>query len=95
MEGLEGYYRKYFDNVPDLALLADDKGRVQLGRDPFSDGSGVVLEADFTNGTVIIRVEHEGLVGYGFLDVTTMNQAYWRGETDQADYVLKIRLIES
>lgn len=91
-DNLAGHYRKYFDDAPDLELVADGQGRVLLGRDPFSSGAGVVLDEDFTNGTVIVRVEHEGKVGYGFLDVTGFNQAYWRGETDLADHVLKVRL---
>lgn len=89
---LDSSYRKYFDDTPDMQRVADAEGRVLLGRDPFSDGTGVVLLLDFTNGTIILRVEHEGRVGYGFLDVTAFNQAYWRGETDLADHVLQIEL---
>jgi len=92
IDTLTGYYKKYYDDTPDMDLLADDQGRVLLGRDPFSDGKGIVSLDDFVNGTVIVRVEHDGKVGYGFVDVTALNQAYWRGETDLADYTLNLTL---
>lgn len=93
LDGLGGVYRKHFDDIPDMERTADGQGRVLLGRDPFSGGDGVVIDIPFTNGTVIVRVEHEGRVGYGFLDVTTFNQAYWRGETELADHVLRVTLL--
>jgi hypothetical protein len=95
LEALEPTYRKHYDAEPDMELVADNAARVLLGRDPFSGGTGVVIRDEFTNGTVILRVEHEGRVGYGFLDVTWFNQAYWRGETALADHVLRVQLHES
>ncbi|MEJ2186059.1 MAG: hypothetical protein P8Z36_08995, partial [Gemmatimonadota bacterium] len=89
VDSLEGYYKKYYDNTPDMVLTADSTGHVLLGRDPFG---GIHQDMDFTNGTLIIRVEHEGAVGYGFLDVTGFNEAYWRGETELADDTLRVTL---
>jgi hypothetical protein len=87
VDSLSGYYKKYYDNTPDMVLTADSAGYVLLGRDPFG---GIHQDMEFTNGTLIIRVEHDGAVGYGFLDVTGFNQAYWRGETDLADDTLRV-----
>lgn len=89
VDSLDGYYKKYYDNTPDMVLTADSTGHVLLGRDPFG---GIHQDMDFTNGTLIIRVEHEGAVGYGFLDVTGFNEAYWRGETELADDTLRVTL---
>lgn len=94
LHSLDSIYRKHYDAEADLELIADAEGRVLLGRDPFSGGTGVILRDDFTNATLIVRVEHEGRVGYGFLDVTSFNQAYWRGETDLADHLLRVELHE-
>lgn len=87
-----GDYQKYYDNIPDMELVADDRGRVLLGHDPFSGGEGIVSVDDLSNGTIILRVEYDGQVAYGFLDVTPFNEAYWRGETDLADYTLNLTL---
>lgn len=92
IDTLSGYYKKYYADTPDMELTADDQGRVLLGRDPFSGGKGIVSVDDFANGTLIVRVEHDGKVGYRFLDVTQFNEAYWRGETDLADYMLNVTL---
>lgn len=92
LDSLVGHYKKYYDNTPDMELVADDQGRVLLGRDPFSGGEGVVSQNDFVNGTIILRVEHAGEVGHSFLDVTSFNQAYWRGEADMADYSQDVML---
>jgi len=32
---------------------------------------------------VIVRVEHEGKVGYGFLEAADFNYEYWKGHTGQ------------
>ncbi|MCG8606802.1 hypothetical protein MJD09_17685, partial [bacterium] len=63
------YYQKFYDNVPDLELVTDEHGQVLLGKDPFDIA---VFAANNSNGegkptTLILRVEHRGKVGYGFL----------------------------
>ncbi|MGE0481926.1 MAG: PQQ-binding-like beta-propeller repeat protein [Phycisphaerae bacterium] len=37
-----------------------------------------------TNGTLLLKIEHEGFVEFSWLDITEVNVAYWRGQTDVA-----------
>lgn len=81
---------RIFDNVPDLERIADDQGQVLLGRNPFSP-TGRIGDV-FANGVAIVRVEHRGHVGYGFLEVADFNLAYWAGHVDFADHELRVAL---
>jgi hypothetical protein len=87
-------YAKRFDDAPDLELRADGEGRVRLGRNPFS-GSGPLVHTDqgYSNGVVILRVEHEGRVGYAFLEVSELNFEFWRGHVDLGEYELRLNLL--
>lgn len=87
------WYGKYFDDIPDLKLLADANGQVLLGRCPFSKTGRIEHTYGFSNGVIILRVAHEGKVGYGFLESTLFNLQYWSGHTNLGDYELKINLI--
>lgn len=93
-DALPGPYPKHFDDEPDLELTADEQGRVLLGPDPFSGGRGISHDGEISNCVVIVRVETDDGVGYGFLDITAFNQAYWRGETELADYELAVELVD-
>ncbi|MFZ0391669.1 MAG: FlgD immunoglobulin-like domain containing protein [Calditrichia bacterium] len=86
------WYGKYYDNTPDLFLIADSGGQVLLGRCPFSPTGIITHTYGHSNGVVILRVAHEGKVGYGFLEVTAFNMEYWRGNTQMGSYGLKINL---
>jgi hypothetical protein len=87
-----GVYAKYYDDRPDIELRADGEGRVRLGQSPFS-ADGRLVHSDYSNLTVIVRVEHEGKVGYGFLEVAAFNFEYWRGHTDLGRHELRVSLI--
>lgn len=81
---------RIFDNTPDLERVADDRGQVLLGSNPFSaDGR---FSLDLGNGIVILRVQHSARVGYGFLELADFNLAYWRGQTELADHELPVTL---
>lgn len=89
-----GVYAKYYDDRPDIELRADGEGRVRLGQNPFSrDGRFVHSDVGYSNITVIVRVEHEGRVGYAFLEVADFNYEYWKGRTDLGRYELRVPLI--
>jgi hypothetical protein len=85
-------YSKVFDATPDLELRADGQGNVLLGRNPFSATGRIVLGDPFANGTVIVRVEHEGRVGYGFLESSDFNLEYWRGRRELGEHALDLEL---
>jgi len=84
-------YAKIFDDRPDLEREADREGRVLLGRNPFDDGP--LDTARYSNGVAILRVEHEGRVGYVFLAAAELNLEYWRGHTAVGDYDKTVNLL--
>lgn len=88
-------YAKLYDATPDLDLRADDQGEVRLGRNPFSSDSPIVLhdfDPSVANGTIILRIEQGGRVGYAFLESTDFNLEYWRGHQDLGRYSLTVTL---
>ena len=72
-------YGRLIDAIPELEVTADDDGIASLGRVPF-DTNGGFGRVNINTSVGIVRVEHEGRVGYAFLDSTLLNLAYWRGE---------------
>jgi hypothetical protein len=85
-------YSKVFDATPDLQLQADAQGRVLLGTNPFSRAGRIAFTDAVANGTAIMRVEHGGRVGYGFLESSDFNLQYWRGRTELGEYELRVPL---
>jgi hypothetical protein len=72
-----GVYAKHYDDEPDIQVTADGEGRARLGTNPFSaNGRFVHSDVGYSNITVIVRVEHEGKVGYGFLEAADFNHDY-------------------
>lgn len=88
------WYGKFYDDEPDLYLSADENGRVALGRCPFSKTGRIEHGYGFSNGVIILRAEYEGKIGYGFLEVSSFNMEYWRGNTKEGNYELRINLNE-
>ena len=89
-----GVYAKYYDDQPDIQVRADGEGRARLGTNPFSaTGRFVHSDVGYSNITVIVRVEHEGKVGYGFLEAADFNYEYWKGHPDLGRYELRVPLI--
>ena len=81
-----------FDATPDLDLRADGQGQVLLGANPFiKDGRIRFVDAS-ANGTIILRVEHDGQVGYGFLESADFSLEYWRGHRDLGQYSVAVQL---
>jgi hypothetical protein len=88
-----GAYAKHFDDEPDIEVRADGEGRARLGQNPFSaDGRFVHSDVGHSNITAIVRVEHEGKVGFAFLEAADFNFEYWRGHTDLGRYELRVPL---
>jgi hypothetical protein len=88
------WYGKYYDDIPDLHLTADSNGVVAVGRCPFSPNGTIVHTYGLSNSVIIIRVEQNGLVGYGFMEVTQFNMEYWRGNTILGSYEMQFTLVD-
>jgi len=86
------WYSKRFDNIPDLRLTTDDQGQVLLGRNPFSGDEPIQHTWEVSNAVIIVRVEHDGRVGYTFLEVSQFNLEYWRGNTELGEYEIRVNL---
>ena len=84
------WYATDYDAVPDLTLKTDDAGRLLVGRCPFSSNGVVVNYWRGSNTVVIVRVKQGGTWSYGFLESRLFNYAYWRGDTQLADYDLYV-----
>jgi hypothetical protein len=88
-----GPYFKYYDDEPDLELVADSDGGVLVGRNPF--GSDQIMHGlGGSNAVAIVRVEHNGAVGYGFLEAARFNLEYWSGNEDLGEVEFSVVLIE-
>ncbi|MFA6570442.1 MAG: T9SS type A sorting domain-containing protein, partial [Bacteroidota bacterium] len=88
------WYGKFFELPAELTLTTDTAGKVFLGQCPFDEFGAISHGNGFSNGTIIIRVEYKGGVGYGFLDLTEFNLEYWRGNKTLGNYELKFKLIQ-
>jgi hypothetical protein len=84
------WYATHYDDVADLELTTDANGQVLVGRSPFAANGKVVHAYGNTNGVVIVRVEKDGKVAYGFLESRLFNLEYWRGNTRFADHQLTV-----
>jgi hypothetical protein len=93
-----GSYEHYFDPEPDLELVADADGAVLLGRNPFGSYEETRPPGDPRSGVeiprwhVILRVEHEGRIGYGVLESRLFNLEYWRGHDDLGEHEIAVTL---
>lgn len=72
-------YGRVVDDQPELEVTTDSDGVASLGLAPFEDGDDRIR---VNSSVAVIRVEHEGQVGYGILDSTLLNLAFWAGDTD-------------
>jgi len=83
---------KQFDDTPDLTAEADDQGAVLVGRNPFG-GTDSIDRWNWSNTVIILRVEHDGRIGYAFLESLPFNMEYWRGHTALGEYDLQVNMI--
>jgi YVTN family beta-propeller protein len=73
------WYARQFENEPDLILVTDGNGQVQLTSSPFSAGGNIVHGWGFSNSIALAKVVAQGAVEVRFLNVTDFNLAYWQG----------------
>jgi hypothetical protein len=88
--GSFGSYPKIYDDVPDAIFTADAFGRIEVGRNPFTNGTPVV---DDGVEVIILKADLAGKAGFGFLPVGLFNMEYWRGNTGHGRHELAIPMI--
>ncbi len=86
------WYGKFYDDSADVSLNSDENGMILLGRCPFDEDGTIDHTYSLANGVLILRVQQQERIGYGFLDVTRVNMEYWRGHTDTADYEMEFNM---
>ena len=87
--GLSGFYFQRF--YPDW----DEEragGRVNVGRNPFSD-EPLVHSFGISTMVALLKVEAGARTGFAFLKAGLFNLEYWRGNTNQGRYSLKVPMI--
>jgi hypothetical protein len=90
--GIDSWYGKVYDNIPDLQLHTDKSGSVFVGRCPFSKDGIIKHDYGIANGVVILRIESNGKVVYTFLESNKFNMEYWRGNRKLGKYDIQINL---
>jgi len=88
------WYGKYFDDTPDLQFTADSGGAVLLGRCPFSPNGFIEHTYGLSNAIAIVRAAQGGRVGYGFLECSSFNFEFWRGNTSLGNYEIQLNMLE-
>lgn len=78
-------YAMAFRSTPDIDVTTDGDGAVVLDRNLFGDDP-LVAEVDQKNGVAIVEIADGSTTRWAYLDSLFFNMAYWRGETDQAEY---------
>ncbi|MCP4544092.1 MAG: PKD domain-containing protein, partial [Chloroflexi bacterium] len=73
-----GWYGKQYESTPDIRLVTDANGQVELGASPFDDSGHVTHGWDWSNAVLLLKVAAQGQVSVQFLDVTPFNLAYWK-----------------
>jgi hypothetical protein len=85
------WYGKSYKADPDLTLQTDASGKVLLGKNPFSADGKLVHTYGHANTTLLIRVEGAPGVAYGWLDISSFNLEYARGNADLGRHTLRVR----
>lgn len=84
----EVYNDELFDNTPDLSFVADERGSIELPRNPFS-GNAVNSRM---NTVFLWKVRFRGQLYFAFQEVTDFNLAFARGQVEDAYYIREIDL---
>ena len=77
-------FGKHFDAEADLELVANSRGEVSIGRNPFTGGAPLRFAKGQLRPVLLLRVESDGQVGHRFFEVRELHLAFWRGEVKRA-----------
>lgn len=87
------WYGKRTENTPDMVVVANAQGEAPLGRCPFAADGVIRHTFGIANGVMMVRVDHEERIGFGFMDVMHFNLQYWRGNTETGRYDLAVSML--
>jgi YVTN family beta-propeller protein len=73
------WYARQYVSVPDLQLVADGHGQVDLGASPFSESGDIIHTWGHSNALLLLKITTQAGIEVHFLDVTAFNLAYWKG----------------
>lgn len=83
--GTDFPYPMLFDGIPDFVFTTDSEGAILLPRNPFTDDE-ITAFVDRMNGMAIAEIMDGATRRWAFLESLQFNLAYWRGETELAEY---------
>lgn len=86
------WYGKRFLEPANLSVVADYRGRADLGAFPFGDAPPIVHSYGQSSGVLLLRISSGGATALQFFEVTQANEAFWQGQRDTAVYVLNTDL---
>jgi len=93
--GTASWYGKSYLATPDIVAFTDEAGRVNLGRCPFASNGFVRHSSGISEGVAVVQVERDDRIGIDFLCAMDFNMAYWRGQTQTAEYRLCVGMIST
>ena len=73
------WYARQYASVPDLQLVADQLGQVDLGASPFSESGDIIHGWGYSNALLLFKITTQAGIEVHFLDITAFNLAYWKG----------------
>ncbi len=86
----QSWYGKQYDNVADLNFTADTNGTVNLGRCPFDNDGTIEHSWGRANGVIILRIQDGPQVWYRFVEASSFNIEYFKGNQQNAYYTLAL-----
>jgi|GEM_PF-2729383 len=73
------WYAKQYISTPDMQLVTNGNGQVDLGPFPFSESGDIVHGWGYSNGLLLLKITTQAGIEVHFLDVMAFNLAYWKG----------------
>ena len=86
----KGWYTKCYDNTVDLKFKLDEKGMADLPWTIFAEDGKIIHTYGNANSKVIVRVNHNGKVGFEFIEVSDFNVEYMKGHTEHGHYRITV-----
>ncbi len=84
------WYCKYIDSTVDVTGMTDSQGLWNMGTNPFSRGEP--LAWNFYYDVNFMKVKFDGQTHYAWLDIAQVNVEYFRGNTENAYYEVRLPL---
>jgi hypothetical protein len=83
---------KTIDNVPEIDVTTNSNGLVTLGSQPFSLANADIHGGQVNYAVNFVLVTKNGVDAQGWLDISHVNVAYFRGQTSTATYDIPTNL---